>query len=124
MLSRSVYVYISIYDGHVMAMPSYPVPISFGITLFFLTLSRRQSLLVRRTVGPSMLWGLGMLTSGIRLAIVSLPSLYVAACSLPRLPSIFCQLVLLSSVACPVYSRPEVLQRSSSLTVICGFLAL
>jgi hypothetical protein len=25
-LSRSVYVYISIYDGHVMAMPSYPVP--------------------------------------------------------------------------------------------------
>src|ERR1700678_1980459 len=26
MLSRSVYVYISIYDGHVMAMPSYPVP--------------------------------------------------------------------------------------------------
>ena len=27
-LSRSVYVYISIYDGHVMMMPLYPVPSS------------------------------------------------------------------------------------------------
>src|SRR6202522_4337982 len=29
MLSRSVYVYISIYDGHVMVMPSYPVPMCY-----------------------------------------------------------------------------------------------
>ena len=96
--------------------------ISSGIGLSLSTILCNPFLLGQLTVGHWLLCEVVMLSSVTLLEIFLLFLLYVAVSMLLWLLSIFYQLVLLLNRGCPAFFLLVVLQRSSSLPIMCCFL--